>query len=238
MARPRVAFSSGVGVRLTILASAPSISTPEVSNMQVHVVAPATAGEIGAAGWRRRRAALTAARAAAMLGMLALVGARPGVPAVGVPSIRPAACAAGALRPPLYSIPLLPDQGMAGSGVATLVPAPSPFGITVTADGHPVFDVTVTVQNLAPPKALGGAQYVAWATTQDLTDADKIGVIGADQKAVGRVAWNKYIVLVTVEPSPVPAHWTGAVILRGFSPATYLANYASHPLFLGGMPPC
>jgi len=124
---------------------------------------------------------------------------------------------------------------MSGSGVATLVPAPSPFGITVTADGHPVFDITVTVQNLAPSR---GSQYVAWATTQDLSDADKIGVIGSDQKAVGTVSWNKYIVLVTEEQAPVGAHWKGQVVLRGFSPSTYLANYASHPLFLGGMPPC
>ena len=127
---------------------------------------------------------------------------------------------------------------MSGSGTATLVPAPSPFGITLTPDGHPIFDITVTVQNLAPPAALGGAHFVAWATTQDLVEADQIGVIGADGKASGRVAWNKYIVLVTPEPAQVPKHWTGAVVLRGFSPATYLANYASHPLFLGGMPPC
>lgn len=142
------------------------------------------------------------------------------------------------LRPALYAIPLLPDQGMSGSGVATLVPAPSPFGITVTPDGHPIFDVTVTVQNLAPPQTNGGTQYVAWATTQDLTDADRIGVIGREQKAVGKVAWNKYIVLVTAEGATVPDHWKGTVVLRGFSPATYLTNYASHPLFLGGMPPC
>jgi len=208
--------------------------------MQVHVIAPAAAGTIGVAGVRARRPALSVMRAAAMLGLLSLIGARSDPAAMRGPSVGPWTCAAGASvwRPALYTIPLLPDQGMSGSGVATLVPAPSPFGITLTADGHPVFDITVTVQNLAPVKALGGSQYVAWATTQDLVDADKIGVIGSDQKAVGKVAWNKYIVLVTVEPTPVPAHWTGAVVLRGFSPATYLANYASHPLFLGGMPPC
>ena len=120
--------------------------------------------------------------------------------------------------------------------MATLVPAPSPFGITVTPDGHPIFTVTVTVQNLAPPQS--GTQSVAWATTQDLVDADKIGPLGKEQKAVGTVSWNKYIVLVTAETGAVGPHWKGPVILRGFSPATYLANYASHPLFLGGMPPC
>ncbi len=185
-------------------------------------------------------ASATAARTLGVVGMLALLGARPVTPSPSVRETAPSACSAvdGLLRPALYEIPLLPDQGMSGTGLATLVPAPSPFGITVTPDGHPIFDVTVTVQNLAPPQSNGGTQYVAWATTQDLTDADRIGVIGHDQKAVGKVAWNKYIVLVTAEGATVPAHWKGTVVLRGFSPATYLTNYASHPLFLGGMPPC
>lgn len=172
------------------------------------------------------------------IGAFALTGARSAP--LSTPEHAPTATVCGdaaiAGRPALYSIPLLPDQGLSGSGVATLVPAPSPFGITVTADGHPIFDVTVTVQDLAP--AASGAQYVAWATTQDLTTADRIGVIGKDQKAAGKISWNKYIVLVTQEATPAGEHWKGPVVLRGFSPATYLANYASHPLFVGGMPPC
>ena len=188
--------------------------------------------------WSRSAMAARAIGAVGLLGLLA--AARPGTISAPSHAATPQACGAAeaTLRPALYAIPLLPDQGMSGAGVATLVPAPSPFGITVTPDGHPIFDVTVTVQNLAPPQTNGGTQYVAWATTQDLTDADRIGVIGRDQKAVGKVAWNKYIVLVTAEGATVADHWKGTVVLRGFSPATYLTNYASHPLFLGGMPPC
>jgi hypothetical protein len=208
--------------------------------MQTLGQAPAKAEAPCFARLRPWPASAAAARALGAVGMLALLGARPGTVSPSVPVTAPSACGTidGLLRPALYAIPLLPDQGMSGSGLATLVPSPSPFGITVTPDGHPIFDVTVTVQNLAPPQANGGTQYVAWATTQDLTDADRIGVIGHDQKAVGKVAWNKYIVLVTAEGATVPEHWKGTVVLRGFSPATYLTNYASHPLFLGGMPPC
>ncbi|SRR5579883_10890 len=181
--------------------------------------------------------------AAAGIALTGLVGARNPAPTPRswtTPAwpAGPVACVTTATRPALYSIPLIADQGMSGSGVATLIPAPSPFGITLTADGHPVFAVTVSVQNLPAVSALGGTEYVAWATTQDLTDANKLGVIGADQKTTGTVAWNKYIVLVTAEHAPVGTHWKGPVVLRGFSPSTYLANYASHPLFLGGMPPC
>lgn len=185
----------------------------------------------------RRAAGRAAGVALSALGVAALVGARRAPASTTTPasSIHSCGGSAAARRPALYSIPLLPDQGASGSGVATLVPAPSPFGITLTADGHPIFDVTVTVQELTPLP--GGAQYVAWATTQDLTDADRIGVI-KDQKAVGKISWNKFIVLVTQETGPVAEHWKGPVVLRGFSPSTYLANYASHPLFVGGMPPC
>lgn len=179
-------------------------------------------------------------RCSAALGILVLLGARPDAAPTRTHARFPSACAdvTTALRPALYSIPLLADQGASGSGVATLVPAPSPFGITITPDGHPIFTVTVTVQGLAAPSAQGGTQYIAWATTQELTDANKIGIVTNDKKAVGTVSWNKYIVLVTAEGATVGDHWKGPVVLRGFSPATYLANYASHPLFLGGMPPC
>jgi hypothetical protein len=181
----------------------------------------------------RVRAVLTAVASAGCA--VALLGAWRGRPA----PVRPSACNTDAFaRPALYSIPLLPDQGLSGSGTATLIPAPSPFGLTLTADGHPIFDVTVSVQNLPNPASVGGTEYVAWATTQDLTDANNLGVIGKDLKTQGKVAWNKYIVLVTAEKPPIGDHWKGTVILRGFSPSTYLTNYASHPLFLGGMPPC
>lgn len=202
---------------------------------------------VAPAGWlervyaRIRPAPTRVGRFGAALGVLALIGARPDAAHAGTHTRSPAAvCANGvtAFRPALYAIPLLADQGTSGSGVATLVPAPSPFGITVTPDGHPIFTVTVTAQGLAAPSAQGGTQYIAWATTQELTEADKIGVVSNDKKAVGTVSWNKYIVLVTAEGATVGNHWKGPVVLRGFSPATYLANYASHPLFLGGMPPC
>jgi hypothetical protein len=190
---------------------------------------------------RTRAAPTFVGRFGAALGVLALIGARPDAAPAGTHAPSPlVACsdAITALRPALYTIPLLADQGTSGSGVATLVPAPSPFGITVTPDGHPIFTVTVTAQGLAAPSAQGGTQYIAWATTQELTEADKIGVVSNDKKAIGTVSWNKYIVLVTAEGATVGDHWKGPVVLRGFSPATYLANYASHPLFLGGMPPC
>jgi hypothetical protein len=144
-----------------------------------------------------------------------------------------------AARPALYVIDLQPDQpGVAGSGTAVLTPTPSPFGIPLSPDGHPMFDVHITVKNLPSPAAFGATAYVAWASTADLDKATNLGVIGSDQTTKGVMALNKYIVLVTAERTPVGPIWKGPVVLRGFSASTFLANYASHPLFLGGMPPC
>jgi hypothetical protein len=206
----------------------------------VDIANAAPTGRLGRVFACLRPAPALIGRCGAAVGVLVLIGARRDAAPAGIrpPSSATCADAVTALRPALYSIPLLADQGASGSGVATLVPAPSPFGITVTPDGHPIFSITVSAQGLAAPSAQGGTQYIAWATTQELTEADKIGVVSNDKKAVGTVSWNKYIVLVTAEGATVGDHWKGPVVLRGFSPATYLANYASHPLFLGGMPPC
>jgi hypothetical protein len=65
-----------------------------------------------------------------------------------------------------------------------------------------------------------------------------LGTIGQNQTSKGVMALSKYIILVTAERAPIGPIWKGQVVLRGFSASTFLANYASHPLFLGGMPPC
>jgi hypothetical protein len=145
----------------------------------------------------------------------------------------------GVERPLLYTVDLQPDQpGVAGSGIATLTPTPSPFGISLTPDGHPIFDVNITLKNMSAPSSFGGTAYVAWASTASLDHAVKLGVVGSDETVKGVMALSKYIILVTAEKAPIGDMWKGPVVLRGFSASTFLANYASHPLFLGGMPPC
>jgi len=138
-------------------------------------------------------------------------------------------------RPPLYRILLEPSEQWAGGrGSADLALAPSPFDMALTSDGHVLYDVTITVSGLPPAPA--GTKYVAWLANGDLGEPRLIGTIGADGKVAGHVSYNKFVILVTQERDPLTDHWNGKVVLSGFSPSTYLENYAAKELFSGGVP--
>ena len=145
--------------------------------------------------------------------------------------------AGGAVRPPLYHIKLeAQNNWTAGSGAADLLAAPSPFDVTLTPDGHVLYDITVSTVGLPSPGSAGATHYVAWVATADLTDAQLIGVLDANGKASGRVSFNKFIVVVSAEPGPPGKHWVGPIVMSGFSPSTYLENYSGRELYNGGTP--
>ena len=142
-------------------------------------------------------------------------------------------------RPSLYVIDLTATERAPGAkGVARLRPAATPFGLPVTADGHLVLEVTVSARQLPPPASLGPySTYVAWASTPNLDDVRRLGAV-TDQPAVGSVAWNKFMVFVSAEPSAARERWSGPIVLRGMSASGYMQNFSAHPLFNGGVPPC
>jgi hypothetical protein len=157
---------------------------------------------------------------------------------LNVLAISTALALGGTTRPPLYHIKLDPqNQWVAGSGVADLALAPSPFDVALTADGHVIYDITVTASGLPAPAKVGATQYVAWVATADLAHVEEIGPLGPNGKASGHVALNKFIVVVTAEPAAVGKHWAGPVALTGFSPSTYLENYSGKELFNGAISP-
>jgi hypothetical protein len=150
-------------------------------------------------------------------------------------------------RPAIDSISLEPTSDARGaSGVAVLTRSQSPFGMSLTPDGHLRYDVHLRVSGLpADPHVYDGATaYVAWATVPDLSLARRLGPVGADGSSSGEVDWNKFIVLVTAEkagaqPGAKPAaepHWSGTILLKGVSPSTWMQRYASHVLNNGGNP--
>jgi hypothetical protein len=145
----------------------------------------------------------------------------------------------GAVRPPLYHIKLEPQNNWAagsGGGAADLFLAPSPFDVTLTPDGHVLYDITVSAAGLPAPSSAGATHYVAWVATADLTDAQLIGVLDASGKASGHVSYNKFIVVVSAEHGPPAKHWAGPIVMSGFSPSTYLENYSGKELYNGGTP--
>lgn len=162
----------------------------------------------------------------------------------GAAAHRPLGTAASAgTRPAIDSIALEATSDARGaSGVAVLTRTQSPFGMSLTADGHVMYDVHVRVSGLpADPHVYDGATtYVAWATVPDLSLARRLGPVGADGSAAGEVEWNKFIVLVTAEKAAAAPgatlHWGGAILLKGASPSTWMQRYQSHILNNGGNP--
>ncbi len=147
------------------------------------------------------------------------------------------------LRPAIDSISLEPTNDARGaSGVAVLTRSQSPFGMSLTPDGHLRYDVHLSVTGLpADPHVYDGATaYGAWATVPDLSLARRLGPLAADGSSSGEVDWNKFIVLVTAEkPVAKPAaepHWSGTILLKGVSPSTWMQRYGSHILNNGGNP--
>jgi hypothetical protein len=145
---------------------------------------------------------------------------------------------AAAFRPDLFKIDLRPTSAApSASGVALLSPARSPFGIALTRDGHVIFDVAFTATGLPAPSTLGRFDgYVAWAARDDLGEAQKLGVITNGEPLKGRVAYNKFLVVVTAENGGGGRMWTGPIVLRGFAPSALLENFSGKTMFNGGMP--
>jgi hypothetical protein len=146
---------------------------------------------------------------------------------------------AAAARPDLYLIPLEgtgPSSRMAGT--ATLSPARSPFGLATTADGYIVFDIEVEATRLPAPAAFGPGltTYVAWVTDHNLERVERLGALVPGGAVKGRIAFNKFMVVLTAERGPGGDRWAGPIVLRGRSPSSYLTNFSGHTMFNGGMP--
>jgi FtsP/CotA-like multicopper oxidase with cupredoxin domain len=119
----------------------------------------------------------------------------------------------------LYCIELLPALTVdAPSGIARLVPPSSPFGIAVTRAGEPQHDVVFTLRNL--PRAASLGQYsvlIAWAATPQLRPVVKLGEVRDGTTRLGRVPFDRFLLLITAEASTNVAEPRGRVVLRGTS---------------------
>lgn len=132
----------------------------------------------------------------------------------------------------IYKFPLRATsraRGARGSGHLRI--AQSPFGIALTADGHLVYDLEVTIEGLRAPRPSGGS-YVAWLTTPELDRFDKLGPVEPSGTFSYRVStMNKFILLVSLEASEAVTKRAGPTVLRGVSPSGLMQNMESHELF-------
>lgn len=135
----------------------------------------------------------------------------------------------------LYVIDLVPAPGLDASGTVEMVRAPSPFGVAVTRDGTHVYDLVVRAEGLPDASSLGGAsRYVAWATTPSLSPMLNLGEVGGATVARGRVALDKFIVIISAEPSLDVRERTGRMVLRGTSPSMRMLPQDVPYLLLAG----
>ena len=165
---------------------------------------------------------LPAAVAALSLLPAAVSGFPPGTasgfpPEAGQEAIPPGG-APGLNRIALYPTPDLAPAG----GEALLRWDPSPFGVSVTRDGNQRYRLSLEIEGLPPPESLGDYRtYVAWATTPVMAPLVRLGEVGNGRfPDLGPVAFDKFVILVSAEPSAAVARRTGRLALRGASPST------------------
>lgn len=133
--------------------------------------------------------------------------------------------------PDPLEIALAPTANANGaSGSARLAFAMSPFGVAVTADGHHLYRIRLAAAGLPPA---GGGAYVAWAVTPSLDRTRKLGVLDSAGEVVSEIAFNKFLVFVTAEPSAGVEKWSGPILLRGISRSGRMHTMAGHGPFQG-----
>jgi hypothetical protein len=147
---------------------------------------------------------------------------------------RPADSAAAARCAPFGPDPFLVDlvptaHANGARGAVTMRFAESPFGVSVTDDGHHVYHAEISTSGLAA----AGDALIVWAATPSLDEVKKLGTLSADGTLAGTIAFNKFLVFVTAEASPDVSRWAGPILLRGISPSGRMHTMAGHGPFQG-----
>lgn len=127
----------------------------------------------------------------------------------------------------IYCVDLISIPGLVGiAGTVELrQPPESPFTVAVTREGVHAYDLVWLIDGLPSPRSLGGFDhYVAWITTPMLDPVIRVGDVRNGRVRAGRVALNKFLLVVTAErwaDSAAPT-WRGRLVLRGTSPSVLL----------------
>jgi hypothetical protein len=121
----------------------------------------------------------------------------------------------------------IPGTGLARARADVSTPPSSPFPVAVGADGSYVQALTVSIERMRPPR---GGRLVAWVTTTELDRVELLGVLDDELRTTGSVSWNKYLVVVTLEPSDASpgAMWSGPIVFRGMSRSGAMHTMIGH----------
>jgi FtsP/CotA-like multicopper oxidase with cupredoxin domain len=124
----------------------------------------------------------------------------------------------------LYCIELIAAPGIKGArGTVELAHLSGPYTVAVTAGGLLRHRLVLSADGLPSPGSLGPYRiYVAWVAPISMHPVRRLGEIGNGRADLGVVDLEKFIVLVTAEPSARVMEPSGRVVLRGQSPSTRL----------------
>ena len=136
-----------------------------------------------------------------------------------------------AISPDYYEIDLVTTRRVPGSGSARGVGKvqymANPFGISMTADGSYAYKLDIAIDRLMPARK---GHYVAWVSTPEIDQIQRVGPLNEDHQVQGEVTWNKFLVIITLEQdtSPEASTWKGPVVLRGISRSGLMHTMAGH----------
>jgi hypothetical protein len=136
--------------------------------------------------------------------------------------------------PVYYAIKMVTTKRVSGArlatGVANVTYARSPFGVAISRQGTYVYTLDIRIEKLRAPKS---GVYTAWVTTPSLDNIRLLGTLDDEMHLSGEVDWNKFLVVVTLEPeNDVGAvTWSGPIVLRGMSRSGLMHTMAGHGPF-------
>lgn len=130
-----------------------------------------------------------------------------------------------------YEFILEPTRRVPGSsGRGQLRISQSPFGVSLSKEGHVVYDLELHVSGL--PELPAGAAFVVWLSEPDLSHQEKLGALDGPILSATISNWNKFLMIVSAERDPDTNTRAGPVVLQGRSPSGYLESFQSHELFV------
>ena len=150
---------------------------------------------------------------------------RAAVPAAALEVCAPAGPAYYAFE--LHTTRNIPGTGLAKGVVEVQLPATSPFSVQLGDDGSYVYELELSIDRMRAPRQ---GRLVAWVTTPEIDRIERMGALDENLRAGGRVTWNKFIVVVTLEPEDDPAAetWSGPVVFRGMSRSGMMHTMVGH----------
>lgn len=138
----------------------------------------------------------------------------------------------GPSGPDYYRVELVPTANVPGTQRATgyadvTYGSPAVSTVSVTPDGSYDYRLELRVSNMNPVRE---GDLVAWVTRPNLDEIVPLGRLDDDLSVSGRVSFNKFLVVLTLEPSgeELGEKWRGPIVMRGMSRSGMMHTMIGH----------